>query len=282
MQKLFNKILVPVDFSGKSKDAVEKAYAIAKKYDCCIHLLSVMTVSPFAVVPAAGAAAFMPHNIPGNNEGAKLKLEQLCRHIDFLSDDTMHVQYSLIYGTWNQAIIDFVTENNIDLVLIGQNATFLQKRKMVLNPDLIAEKTNVPVITVPSNRRITRLYSIAIPITDFLPVRKLMYGVYMALNFEATIKLLGVANTKTKDKVQYYLLKAEKLIRDNCDVRVEKETIVSENIAHAVNHFATHESADLIIVNPGIQTKMRGLLPSLFGNILQKYSAPPVLTISPF
>lgn len=225
--------------------------------------------------------AVMPHNMIVNKQELEFQLEKLCRHIDFLSEDQLHVEYSVVNGKWNQGVIDFVNDNNIDLVLIGQKDAMLQKRKMLLNPDVIAEKTNVPVITIPSNKRLTGLYSIVIPITDFLPVRKLMYGVYIALNFGTTIKLLGIENTRTKEKVQYYLEKAHKLIRDNCDVRVEKETVFSTNIAEAVNYFAIHESADLVIVNPGTQTKMPGIFSSLLGNIIQKYSAPPVLTVNP-
>lgn len=280
MQKLFNKILVPVDFSPATKGTVEKAYAIAEKYDCSIHFLNVITLSPFAVMPVAGATSFIPNYIQ-DEKALQLKLAELCNHIDFLSGDNMHVDFSLIYGTWNQAIIDFVNENRIDLVLIGQKVSLLKKRRMILDPDQIAEKTNIPVITIPSDRRLVKLYSIVIPITDFLPVRKLMYGVYMAMSLGATIKLLGVENAKTSKKVQYYLLKSENLIRSNCSVRVEREIIVSKNIADAVNHFASHKSADLVIVNPGTQTRMSGILSSFLGNILQKYAAPPVLTVNP-
>src|SRR5207237_2738847 len=105
-------------------------------------------------------------------------------------------------------IIDVVNPNNNDLVVIGQKSNFLQKRKMVINPDLIAEKTNAPVITIPSNRRLTRLYSIVIPITDFLPVRKLMYGVYIAINLDSTIILSGTTIIKPKAKVIHTLQKA--------------------------------------------------------------------------
>jgi nucleotide-binding universal stress UspA family protein len=280
MQKLFNKILVPVDLSEKSTDVVEKAFSFASRYNCSIHLLHVTAVSPFAAIPILDGKSFVPYNLIDNTMEVNFQLEKIGKHIELLSGHAIQVKYSVVKGTWNQGIIDFVNENNADLVLIGQKDNVLQKRKMSLNPDLIAEKTNVPVITVPSNRRIIRFYSIVIPVTDFLPVRKLMYGVYMALNVETTIKLLGVANEKTKDKVQYYLDKAGKLIRDNCDIRVETETVFSTNIAQAINHFAINKAADLVIVNPGTQTKMPGMFSSLLGNIIQKYAAPPVLAIS--
>ena len=280
MQKLFNKILVPVDFSSKSKPAVEKAIAIAVQYNCSIHLLHVVTIAPFSAVAMAGGHMAVPFDLIDNKQELEFQLEKLCKHIHFGSDNSIKAEYTLLNGTWNDAVIDFVRKNKIDLVLIGQKGREFRKRNMLLNPDLIAERADVPVITIPSNRRLTRLYSIVIPITDFLPVRKLLYGIYIAFNYNTTIKLLGIENSKTREKVQYYLAKASQLIRDNCNIKVEMETIVSENVAEAVNQFAILRAADLLILNPGAQTKMPGLLSSFLGNIIQKYSAPPVLTVS--
>jgi nucleotide-binding universal stress UspA family protein len=281
MQKLFNKILVPVDFSSKSKKALEKAIGIALQYNCSIHLLHVANITQFTAVVMAGGDVAVPFAMIDNKKELEFQLEKLCKYIHLQTDNSIKAEYTLLKGTWNDTIIDFAQRNKIDLVLIGQKGGALQKRRMLLNPDLIAEKANIPVITVPSNRRLIRLYSIVIPITNFLPVRKLMYGIYMALNYDTTIKLLGIENNKTREQVYYYLTKANQLIRDNCNVKVEMETIVSQNVAEAVNQFAMLRSADLIIVNPGAQTKMHGFLSSLLGNIIQKYSAPPVLTVNP-
>lgn len=108
-----------------------------------------------------------------------------------------------------------------------------------------------------------------------------MYAIYMASLYNTTIKLLGVENEKTKDKVQYYIQKAFMLIRDNCSIKVQTEIIFCQNVAEAVNEFAMLESADLVILNPGLETSMPGFFSSLFRNIIQRYTGPPVLTINP-
>lgn len=281
MQKLFNKIIVPVDFTSRSRSAIEKAIEIAKQYNCSIHLLHVITVPAFAAVAMAEGHLSIPYNMVDNKPELEEQLKKLSRYISFISDNSIKAEYSIQKGTWDEVIIDMVNQGNYDLLLIGQKGSIIRKRKMMINPDKIAGRTNIPVITVPSNRRMTKLYSIVIPITDFLPVRKLMYGVYIAANHDTTVKLLGVENEHTKEKVQYYIDKARQVIRDNCDVRVETETIVSENVAEAVNQFAMQQAADLVILNPGTQTKMPGFFSSLLGNVIQKYSVPPVLTVSP-
>lgn len=281
MQKLFNKILVPVDFTSRSQKAVEKAAEIACQYNCSVHLLHVLYVSPLTALAYSENHQGMPEITIENKAAIKFQLEQLCEAGRKITKDTVMFNYSIRIGFWDDAVIEFVHQHAMDLVLVGQRNTMIEKRKMFLNPDKIATQTNAPVITVPSNRRIIRLYNIVIPITDFLPVRKLMYGVYIASYYETTIKLLGIENEKTNGKVRHYIDKAHRLIRDNCNVKVELEMYKSGNVAEAVNRYAHDKAADLVILNPGTQTKMPGLLASLFGNIVQKYSVPPVLTVKP-
>lgn len=281
MQKLFNKILVPVDFSTKSKLAVAKACDLAKHYDCSIHLLHVVAISPFAAIALTEGPMAIPYPDIENRGAIEVEFKKLLETTERLDGKCLKMEYSILQGTWDEAIIDFAIHNDYDLVLVGQKESLLKKRSMFINPDKIAAKANIPVITVPSNKKIIKLLNILIPITDFLPVRKLMYGVYIANGFDTTIKLLGIENDKSHEKVQHYLRKAAQLIKDNSPIKVITETIHSENVAEALNQFTRKQPSDLIIINPQTQTKMPGFFSSLFGNILQKYSAPPILTVNP-
>lgn len=281
MEKLFNKILVPVDFSSKSKSAVEKAVEIAKLYNCSIYLLHVVKVLPFASIGIAGGHMGTAPGLMGNKSELAFQMEKLVDYINVQSNNSIKVEYKILKGTWDETVIDLVHRYKFDLVLIGQKGRVIGKRNMLINPDKVAAKTNIAVITAPDNRRLTRLYSLVIPITDFLPVRKLMYGVYIASAYKTCINLLGIENERTRDKVKYYQEKAYKLISDNCDVSVELEMIQGHNVAEAVNQFAMLRSSDLVILNPGTETKMPGFFSSLLSNIIQKYASPPVLTVNP-
>ncbi len=281
MRKLFNKILIPVDFSKGSKEIVDKGVDIAREYQCSIYLLHVINEVPFAFVAMSQRHMAIPYGAIENRSELEYKMNKLVDQIHLSGGESIPVQYGIVKGEWVSAIGDLVAHYKFDLILIGQRRKFDRKHKLLVDPDKLAEVTNIPVITVPVNRRLTKLFAIVIPITDFLPVNKLMYGIYMASLYNTTIKLLGVENNKTKDKVQYYMQKAFRLIRDNCSIKVQAEIIVSQNVAEAVNEFAMLESADLVILNPGSETRMPGLFSAIFRNIIQRYTAPPVLTINP-
>lgn len=281
MQKLFNKILVPVDLSVESVYAIVKAYALAKQYKCSLTLLHVVTPAPFDGARYADYHLFHSEQFNLLSKKIKPKLERLAHTIRENDGVQLQIESAVAIGNWNDVMINFIRNNEIDLVLIGQKKRLYPKRKIVINPDFITSKTNIPVITVPANRSMTGLHSIVIPVTDFLPVRKLIYGVYIASQDKCVIRLLGVQNKKTETCINYYLKKAYQLIHDHCDLQVELETVYNINVADAINQYAKQNSAGLVILNPGSQTKMPGFFSRLWGNIIQKYAIQPVLTINP-
>ena len=281
MEKLFNKILVPVDFSDTTINTIERAVDIAQQYRCSIHLLHVITISHFVVPVRAENEMALPEEAVDNMSELEFQMNRLISHIRTLSGNAIPADYSIIRGKWNEWIIELVKHNGYDLVLIGQNEKVGTNRKMLLNPDKIAARTDIPVITIPPDRRLSKIYSILIPVTNFLPVRKLMYGVYIAARNRASVKLLGIEAERVKSKIPYFLKKSYQLIHDSSAVYVGMELTDSHNVAEAVNKYALRESADLVIVNPGMQTKMPGFFSSLSGDIIQKHTISPVLTINP-
>ncbi len=273
MQKLFNKILVPVDFTNHSKVTLERAGDIAKQYNCSLYLLYVSRVSLSSV---SGNSSDIPATVFEQMEELRLLVREY-------TANTITIDYSILPGSWDEIIIDMVTTKGIDLVLTGQEKGKKYKPHLnAINPDKIAAKTNVPVLTIPAGQQLLDSYSIAIPVTNFLPVRKLMYGVYMASHYHTRIKLLGIITSETKDKVQYYMEKAYLLLRENCDVEIELKTIASQDVSTAVNEYTAHQSADLIIINPGNQDKQQGFFAKLFEDMMHRTLKPVVLTVAPF
>lgn len=273
--------MVTVDFSNRSKRAAVKSLLLAEEFRSAVTFIHITDTMPLKTAPAAKRLFSQNYVTPGNLKEIDTRLGKIIRVAVAKTGAKTDVSTVVLSGTWHDRLIDYVNNHVIDLVIISQRGSFSLKSASKFNPDKIAAATNVPVITIPSNRQITRLRSILIPVTDFLPVRKIMYGIYMASANNATLKLLGVENGGNTEKSEYYLYKTYKLIRDNCAVNIELGTIKGNNVAEAVNEYALRSTADLIIVNPGTQTRMAGFFSAFFNNILQKNAAFPVMTISP-
>jgi nucleotide-binding universal stress UspA family protein len=279
MQKLVNRILVPVDFSGRSKSVAEKAMEFAVQHKCIVHLLHVDGIGPLKGLMLTQGHLLSPLPQPDNYKELEYKIRNT--YLSDQSEDNPGTHITIRTGNWTDEIMEFVQAQKIDLVFIGQKSKFIGKRKLKFNPDKIASKTNIPVITVPANRKIIPMRSIVIPVTDFLPIRKIIYGIYFASGASCTIKLLGVSRAEEKEKALHYLVKASQLIKEHCVAKVQIENIISDNVASAIERYARAESADLVILNPGKQSAMPGFFSSFFKNIIQKYAAPPVLTLNP-
>ena len=280
MQKLFHRILVPVDFSFRSIKAVEKAVLTAAAYQCSVTLLHVVTVRPIATVAVAEGHLHIPYDLIDNRQEIEFQLARLVDKAQKKSPLPVTVTTDIVWGHWEEAVIDYIHLNSIDCVMIGQRSRFKKKRHMLLNPDTIAAAANVPVITIPVNKKLTCLKSIVIPITDFFPIRKLLYGMYIATHNNAAIELLGIEQEQNSEVTDYCLKKsADWLLGHGITAKVTK--VQHHNTAAAVTEFANEHETDLLILNPGLQTTMPGWWSSLVGNIIQKYSLPPVLTVNP-
>lgn len=280
MQKLFNKILIPIDLNSEAKKLVEKAIEMALQYKCTIHLLHVIPSYNMAYCALVSGGMMLPLNSMDEKVALEIKMNKLCNNIPKELKGTRGACCTILTGNMEEEIINLVQENNFDLILIDRASLFLSSKRIVLNPDKISQATGIPVISIPSEKRPTQLGAIVIPVTNFLPLRKLIYGIYLAQAGNTILKLVAIEN-KANYMARHYLTKCFSLVRDNCSISMQLETVKSNNVAKAVNSFAGSHATDMIIVNPGSQTKIPGFFARLTGGSLQKYSASIILTVSP-
>ena len=66
--KLYN-ILVPVDFTGRSKWAISKAIELANTFQCNIHLVHVVSKNLLPLIPV-DASMLLPYDITADLKAA--------------------------------------------------------------------------------------------------------------------------------------------------------------------------------------------------------------------
>lgn len=115
---MFKKILCAYDGSDHAKKALESAKLISKESNGDLHILHTIKFEP------------MPHNIYGElgvsvaqsdfMDLAKKHGEQtLNEAIDSVKKDGLKVHGLLFYGDPATTILEFATENNVDLIVMG-------------------------------------------------------------------------------------------------------------------------------------------------------------------
>lgn len=280
MHKLFNNILIPFNFSAASERTVEKAIALANTFQCNIHLLYTDS-SLFPKQAIKKLFGLNSSSLKSGNTKRANKLKILAQKYQDQLSDGLKVFSSFEKGNRNDIAVNYILHHKIDVVLATVFTRKMKRNKLRLDVNRIAGKTAAAVITVPEERRISHLYSIVIPVTDFIPLRKLMYGIYLARFYKTTIHLLGITHKQDQDysqRVGKYLHRSYQLIRDNCDVPIEMTRRDGYNVAEAVKDYTIDNDTDLVIVNPGRQSRFKRFSLDRITGILQNIY-PPVLTI---
>jgi nucleotide-binding universal stress UspA family protein len=279
----FNKILIPVDFSLNTDIAVKRAAALAGA-DTVLYLLH--------IIPPGKSAA---HHF--KMWAAEKELDQWKNAIRG-SNPALRVKTHLFKGhSVQQLIIDCAAMLNPDLVVIGKQhgrRGWLDRWVMMrgrwrfssgVSPDVIARKSNCPVLTVKPGSIDSRNKVIVIPIRDFLPERKLEWAVLLARKFKAQVHLLAIQeNPEPKEwALPQVFLKAYHHLRENLHIPIEYSSTGRHNPAMAALKYAEMIMADMILVNPETESGVSGITGSRhISDLLGRDSKIQVLDVEPY
>ncbi|RYG01105.1 MAG: hypothetical protein EOO02_13460 [Chitinophagaceae bacterium] len=278
MTKLFNHIMVPVDFSDVSELAIEKSIDIANHFKCNIHL--VFTETPGLFSKHSGHLFSSLSGVPADAEARLVRLQN--QYTDQLNQG-LSIHSCIRQGNKNRSVIDYARRHRIDLVMVGRGATMVDNMfNRGFNINEITKGVKCPVITIREETGQDAWLNIVLPVCSALPIRKIMFASYLARKYNSRIHLLSIAgdeNNQDADGNQY-LHKSYQLLRENTNIHVECHTMRGHNIAEATMRFAEKINADLIVVNPGKETMLSGVVNKLFKGFLFNESKIPVMTIS--
>jgi nucleotide-binding universal stress UspA family protein len=175
---------------------------------------------------------------------------------------------------------------NPDLIIIGKQNN---RRRWFLSgsvpPDVVAKRTNCPVLTVKPGSMDNRTRVIVLPIRDFLPERKLEWAVLLAKRFKAQVHLLAVGeNAGSKNGLlSQTFLKAYHHLREKLHHPVEYSAATRHNPAKAALSYAELIMADMILVNPQTESGISGFTGFRhISDLLTRDSKIQVLDVLPY
>ena len=269
----FDKILIPVDFSLNTEIAVKKAAGLVGSGEAVLHLLHVMRPGRHAVYQFRSWAV-------------EKELEQWKDTIRS-TYPKLRVRTHILKGRSAQRmIIECAEMLKPDLIIIGrQNNRRRWSFPGGISPDSIAKKSDCPVLTVKPGSLDSRTRVIVIPIRDFLPERKLEWGVLLARRYKAQVHLLAIQ--ENPQPAQWVLpqvfLKAYHHLREHLHHPIEYSSSGRHSPARAALNYAEMIMADMIVVNPRTESGISGFARSRhISDLLGKNSKIQVLDVEPY
>lgn len=273
MAATFDEILIPVDFSFNTEIAVKKAVELVGSEETVIHLLHVVrpakkTKNQFRVWVAERDLQQLKYTIQQFGPNMRVKIHILLGH------------------SVRETIIECAFMLNPDLIIVGkQNNHRRWFGSGTVSPDIVAKRTNCPVLTVKPGSLDNRTRVIILPIRDFLPERKLEWAVLLAKRFKAQVHLLAVGEeAEPKDGLlSQTFLKAYHHLREKLHHPVEYSADTRHNPAKAALSYAELIMADMILVNPQTESGVSGFTGFRhISDLLARDSRIQVLDVQPY
>ena len=154
------KILVPIDFTNSSMNALQTAVSIAKQHQAIIHLLYVNDYDFDLYKNDENLQA------PSINDYLKT-LAQLAKTV--IVNDDIKCSYTTENGGITHSILKTAIDYYADLIVIGKNGTNgLSTTYSGTHAIQVAEKSRIPVIIVPGNVTKYTYENILFPIRPLL------------------------------------------------------------------------------------------------------------------
>ena len=235
-------ILVPTDFSELSRVAARYAVKLINHQDIEIHVLHVKGVN------AASHALINKHKLEAEMD---LALEEdgrdLVRELTSLGGEKLKIRLvNKVGNSIQKAIDEYVEKLHIDLIVMGSGgADGLKKALVGSNAVTVINESRIPVIVVPPNATFDGLHDIVYA-TDMNHLATEMDQMSkLARWFGARLHILHVIRDGKHEKMQVESILAtlEKLVPGT---RIEFHTARGAHIAEAIDHFVTHQKADLV------------------------------------
>ncbi|MCG3211258.1 MAG: TRAP-T-associated universal stress protein TeaD [Anaerolineae bacterium] len=128
---MFKRLLVPVDGSVYSNQAVAAAVNLARQYQSSVWLLHVIRhlslPAEILAMIAAGEVTESRQEILENS--AEIILENAKKQFESAGVTSVHTEY--VFGTPSKQITDYAVSHNIDLIIIGQRGVSSEDENML-------------------------------------------------------------------------------------------------------------------------------------------------------
>ncbi|NDP27487.1 MAG: universal stress protein [Flavobacterium sp.] len=269
------RILIPVDFSTYSEEALKVAAQIARKNNCEIILLHLLEL-PHQSSDLYGNANSIPEIIFFKNKAVN-KLEELM-DADYLKG--INVSEAIEFKNVSEGIIDVSLKNDVDLIVMGSHGTSGFKESLVgSNTEKVVRFSTIPVLIIKKEAKDFKTKNFVFA-SDFSketrkPFRKM---IQLAQFFDSNLFLVMICTPSSFKTTA----NAEKIMSDflaHFDVDNYSTHIYNDtNIENGIINFANSVEADLIGMCTHGRTGLAHFYNGSIGEDMVNHAIKPVIT----
>ncbi len=255
------KILIPIDFSTASRQALRYACFLAENNQAQFVLLHVFDIP----VMTADAYVF----VPPPEEIEKIKVNHLTHLQQFFTRDlqirfkTFNLHYECIYGNPTAQILEYSIRENVDMIIMG-----IQEK--CVRPDFFMGSTlihvmnhsAIPVIALHGSTKFSELKHILFTydLKEFSNKSILKPVIQLAKHFNAHIYVLNVSEEISDFPLLAEKLKESELEPNILNSEISFHIIQNKDVIEGIKSFIETQTVDLICFIP----REHGILSKIF------------------
>jgi len=276
---ILKHILVPIDLDENTVFSVKQAIELSIATGATIHLLHVIETPDNKSVVGSSS-----------NDGSQ-PVKELMKKLSqwkYSIEETISgskVRTHIAEGSVYDNILVAANKIHPQLIILGrarQRNFFTLFRPVPLSPNDISIRSHCPVLTIMNKAANNKIQNIVVPVRSFIPKRKVELLLVFARMYRAKIHLVTLdGHMGESDSERTALLDTYRLLKNGGLNYVEYHLLRGQNLPKATLKYAKNTNADMIFVNPGVETKTSFFLGKHINELLPIASGLKFLFVEP-
>ena len=270
------QIVVGIDFSACSLNALEHAVSIAQKAQAGITMAWANHLDYSKEI-----FSLEPENL---QEEVKKRFEKLkAQYRPVLGDN---IDYAIEKGKVYKVICEVAHKTDAFLIVVGTHGSSgFEEFWIGSNANRIVSASKLPIISIRKGFDASiKLKTIVMPLDSTVVTRqKVPFTALIAKYFDAEIHIVGVHTSSLDDiryRIQNYVSQTQTYLKEN-DVRFRSVFIDTHNIADTIVDYAKKVDAQLLSIMTEQETTTANLWLGPYAAQMVNHSPIPVLSIHP-
>lgn len=259
-----NTILVPIDFSEISLNALKHAIEIAKK---CQHDITLL-------------------HVEDKNKNAKNDFKELVNSLSTTSN--VQINTLIKEGKVAETIHEVAENGNYEMIAMGSHGASGWKSLMGSNASNVLKNATCPVVVVKENTPFTNYKNIVMPLDLSIESRqKVTWAVHLAQKFDATIHIIyeEQSDEYLKIGIKGNIIQVVEVLKENnvkYDLHLLDDKTYPGKLYEDALQYADTTNSDLVLVVSHPEDKILDyVLHSDAENIVNKSKRVTVMVVNP-